>query len=110
MLLNESAYRIELRSVETSRLLESNRIEPNFCYHVFASHMNMRRFTAVEGNEKETVGTYPQYRRHRVALYRQAGSTFNRMAQRFKPLTWLCNAMRLSRAEYTDLTSAIDAL
>jgi len=79
MLLNESAYRIELRSVKSSGLLESNRVEPEFFYHAFASHMNMRRFTAVEGDEEETVRAYPQDRRHDLVLYRQPGPTFNRI-------------------------------
>ena len=40
--------------------------------------MDMRRFTAVKGNEEETVRAYPQDRRHRAKLNLEPGPTFNR--------------------------------
>lgn len=64
MLLNQSAYRIEFRTVESSCLLQSNRVKPKFCNHVFASDMNMRGFTAVQRNKEKTVLAYSQDRRH----------------------------------------------
>ena len=64
MLLNESAYRIELRPVESSCLLESNRVEPEFCHHTLSSPMDVGRFAAVKRNEEKTVRAYSQDRRH----------------------------------------------
>jgi len=64
MLLHELGYSIELGSVESTCLLQNNRVQPEFCRHVLASHMNMGRFIPIKRNEEETVWTYPKDSRH----------------------------------------------
>jgi hypothetical protein len=78
MLLNESAYHIELYPTKPSCLLERDRVQPEFGHHTLPSHMDMGGFTTVKGNEEETVGAYPQDRRHCVESYPEPGCLFNR--------------------------------
>jgi hypothetical protein len=64
MLLYELSDRIQLCPVESSRPFQGRGIQPEFRNPVLASHMNMRRFTAVKGDEEKTICTYSHNRRH----------------------------------------------
>jgi hypothetical protein len=44
------------RHIPGSCVLESNRLQPEFCHHPLTSYMDMRRFATVQRDEKQTVG------------------------------------------------------
>ena len=64
MFMDELRDRVQLRPIESSRPFQYHRIQPEFGYHVLVSHMNMRRFTTIEGDKEKTVRTYAQNRWH----------------------------------------------
>lgn len=55
MLMHKLRDRVELRPVEASRPFDHNRIQPEFCDLVLASHMHMGRLTVVKGHKEKTI-------------------------------------------------------
>jgi hypothetical protein len=57
MFMDELRDRVQLRPIESSRPFQYHRIQPEFGYHILASHMNMGRFIAIKGDKEKTVRT-----------------------------------------------------
>lgn len=64
MLIYELNDDVEFCPVESSRPFQRNRVQPAFRNHIFASHMDMWRFTTVKGDKEKTIRTYSQNSRH----------------------------------------------
>ncbi len=59
MLLHELGNCVEFRPAESPSALKNNRVQPEFRDHALASHMDMRRFSAVKGHKEEKVAWLP---------------------------------------------------
>jgi hypothetical protein len=57
MFMDELRDRVQLRPIKSSRPFQYHGIQSEFGYHALASHMNMRRFTTIEGDKEKTVRT-----------------------------------------------------
>ena len=69
MLSNEPGDRIQLTPTVASCLLEGNRIQPEFSYHIIPTNMHMRRLSSVVRYEEKPIGAVSQNSWHIKTLW-----------------------------------------
>ena len=68
MLLNEPYNCIQLHPAEATGTLQGNGFQPEFCNHVLTPDVNVGRLAPIQRHEEEAIGTYPENRRHAIAI------------------------------------------
>jgi hypothetical protein len=64
MILRQAAHRPQFCSLKAAAGREPARRQPKLALSIIPLNMNVWRFTAVTGEEKEPVWTRPKHRRH----------------------------------------------
>jgi len=64
MFLYQTGNSVDFRPAKSARLLQGNRIQPEFCHLVLSPYVDVWRLVVIKGNKEKSVGAYSQNSGH----------------------------------------------